>query len=428
MFYYIIKYLYCFSFFGLVFAFLLCVKKNKYLIVTSLIFWLSFFYVSYIAFPCMFIEHINLRWKFSNSTITNCRLIVLFYNIFFVFYLYVFCKRDVTLTDGLIIKQRYDFIHTLCLFINLFGCIVIFLSCWKLFTFRKTVTGYRAYFLIRAEAEQMEAKYHLRTFLYFMISSSFYLFKKNKKLINFIPLLLIILFETFAGKRTTAFIVILYLYIIYAIIYRKLALKIIIPIFVILLIGILFTRAKALGSKLDYNIIFGEFFETFTTLPYLIDNKLFGFGFNVERILSDYTFSSFLPGFLKEKILSYTPAGSELAKIIGRGYGLGSNFIFEQLYEFHYFGFLTSLIIPLLLIYIDKKLVGTENIIIKIVFVFQLRLYVREGITQFLIIFYILILYFSVFYFFHKEIKYNEKKQKKHNILRFLSVVKEHKK
>ena len=264
---------------------------------------------------------------------------------------------------------------------------------------RNNATGIRAYFIIREAGKDLEAMYHLRLVLYLLLSSSFYLYLKRIKVIFFIPLILIILFETLAGERTTAFIVLLYMYILYAVLKRTLALKLIIPLVFLLLIGVLFSRASALNVKLDLNIIFGEFFETFTTLPYLIEHKLLGFGFNIERILSDYTYGSFIPGTIKENLVTYLSVGGEMAKIIGRGYGLGSNFIFEQLFEFGPIGFLTSLIVPLLLIFFDRNLKCWNNLLIKILFVFQLRLYVREGISQFMIIFYIFIMYcFLLFY------------------------------
>lgn len=390
---------YSLSFFGLLFLFVVVILRNKYLVVTSLVFWMGFFYLSYIAFPCFCIEEINERWFFSDTTLLYCRIIIIGYNIFFSFYLYFCSNGDKKILNGLKIKQRCSFIYNLCIFLELLSTFVILIAVLKLLNVVRGTSGYRKYFIVRESAETMEAVFHLRFFLYLLLSICFYLFYKKRKIFYFFPLVLIVIFETLAGKRTTAFIVVLYLYILYVVFKKKLALKLIVPIMVILLVGILFSRADALGKKIDVNIIFGEFFETFTTLPYMIDNDLVGTGFKIERVLADYTFASFIPGSLKMKILSYSSVGSEIASIIGRGYGLGSNFIFQQLYEFGLIGIFTVLFIPLLLIYFDKKLRGAENLLIKILFVFQLRLYVREGITQFTVIFYLFFIYFSLFYF-----------------------------
>ena len=422
-----IKIIYELSFLFLLLTFILSVNRRKYLIVSSLIFWISFFYFCYIAFPCLCIDEINKRWSFSEKTLTYSRILVSFYNLFFSIYLYCFTKIDKKLKENIKIRKIYNYIYLVSYTLELLSTIILLLSILKLITIIRNDKTYLAYFNIREAAELMEAKFHLRLFLYLLISASFYLFHKKRKLIFFVPLVLVVVFETLAGKRTTAFIVLLYLYILYAVSRKRLALKLIVPVMLILLIGVLFSRAEAIGSKLDLNIIFGEFFESFTTLPYMIEYNLIGSGFKIERVLADYTFASFIPGTIKTHLISYQSVGNEIAEIIGRGYGLGSNFIFEQLYEFNIFGLITSLIIPLVLIYIDKKLKGTDNIIIKIVFVFQLRLYIREGITQFLIIFYILILYFGVFYFSHREIYYNEENKKNIKSLDYLSLVKEHK-
>lgn len=403
MFFEIVKLLYNISFLIILLTILLEVCKKKYLILVSLVFWFSFFYFCYIAFPCFFIEDINLRWNFSDATLNNTRIIVAIYNIIFSFYLYKFSIIDKSLKNEVCLTQRYDIVYQVAKILELLGCLIILVAIFKLMNARNNATGIRAYFIIREAGKDLEAKYHLRLLLYLLLSSSFYLYSRRRKVIFFTPLILIILFETLAGERTTAFIVLLYIYIIYAVLKRTLALKLIIPLVFLLLIGVLFSRASALNVKLDLNIIFGEFFETFTTLPYLIEHSLFGFGFNFERILSDYTYVSFIPGTIKENLVTYLSVGGEMAEIIGRGYGLGSNFIFEQLFEFGAIGFLTSLIIPLLLIIFDRRLKGWNNLLINILFVFQLRLYVREGISQFMIIFYIFIMYFAFFYFMHKK-------------------------
>lgn len=379
------------------------IYKEKYLIVTSLVFWMAFFYFCYVAFPCFFIEKINKNWNFTSETLTYSRIIVLIYNLFFVIILSNITIGDRLLTNSITLKKRYKMVYQLLIFIEIVSVVIITFSVLKLIIIRQNTSGYRAYFIIRSEAESLEAKYHLRMFLYLLIPASYYLFWKHKKVIFFASLIGIVLFETLAGKRTTAFIVLLYLYCLYVLVKKKLSLKIIIPLMVVLLVGVLFTRAEAINSSVNAFAVFGEFFETFTTLPYIIEHNMIGSGFDFERILSDYTFASFIPGSIKLNLLSYESVGSEIAKTIGRGYGLGSLFITEQIYEFGYLGLLTTTIIPLFVIFLDKKLCGLENFLIKIVFIFQLRLYIREGITQFMVTFYIFIIYFALFYFFRKD-------------------------
>lgn len=400
----IIKYLYNISTILLLFVIIYKIQKEKYLIITSLVFWCTFFYFCYIAFSCIFIEEINKNWNFSLKTINITRIIILFYNLFFSLFTYYCCYADKTVCMPIILKERYAIVYNIAKVICFFGTFVIIIAILQLIKVRKITTGFQAYFKIRESAGILAAKYHIRLFLYLLISSSFYLFCKNRKLMYFLPLLLIVLFETLAGQRTTAFVVLIYLYIIFVCTKKTLALKFIIPLLGLLLVGILFARAEALAVKINVLMIFGEFFETFTTIPYLIEYDLFGVGFNFERVISDYSFVSFIPGFLKVSLVSYPSTGAEMAKIIGRGYGLGSNFIFEQFFEFGYLGFFSCLFIPLLLFSFEKRLKGWGNLIIKIIFIFQMRLYIREGISQFMILFYIFLMYCGFFYFMKKDI------------------------
>lgn len=403
MLYQLIKIFYNLSAVFLLLIFFYKIYKEKYLIITSLVFWMGFFYFCYVAFPCFFIEEINKNWNFESETLTYSRIIAFIYNLFFMFVVYRFACGDKTLENSIILKNRYKIIYQLSIFIQIVSIVLIIFAIFGLLNVIRNTSGYRAYFIIRSEAESLEAKYHLRMFLYLLIASSFYLFEKRKKIIFFIPLIGIVLFETLAGKRTTAFIVLIYLYCMYALERKKLALKIIIPVMIVLLIGVLFSRAEAINTSVNAFVIFGEFFETFTTIPYIIEHNMIGSGFNLERILADYTFASFLPGSIKLNLLSYKSVGSEIAAIIGRGYGLASVFITEQLYEFGYFGLLTAIIVPFFIVWVDKKIYGSENILIKIIFIFQLRLYIREGIPQFMVTFFIFIVYFALFYFLKKS-------------------------
>ena len=379
------------------------VYREKYLIVTSLVFWISFFYFCYFTFPCFFIEEINSNWNFRQSTLSYSRGIVFIYNMFFIFYVFAFCRGDMKLKDKFEIKQRYEIVYQIAYFLEFIGWLVIIFSVLSLINIRRSTSGFRAYFIIRQAAETMEAKYHLRMILYLLVPSSFYLFLRYKRIALLLPLVGIVVFESLAGKRTTAFIVLIYLYILYVLLKKKLALKIIVPVLLVLLVGILFARADALDSKVNVFIVFGEFFETFTTLPFIIEHNLIGQGFDLERCLSDYTFASFLPGSIKFFLISYKSVGSEIAKIIGRGYGLGSSFIVEQFYEFGFAAFFTVMFIPVCIVVLDKKLRGAENLLIKIIFAFQLRLYIREGVPQFMVSFYIFVMYFAFFYFLKKK-------------------------
>ncbi len=400
-----VKILYIISIIPLLWGIIKMTYKRKYQVVTSLVFWMSFFYFCYIAFPCFFIEDINCKWGFSDNTITFSRCVVFFYNLFFAFLIFCFCKGDDTFKNEILVKPRYKIIYQLSYLVEWASIIVVSLAILRLINVRASAesVGSFSYFIVRNAALRLEAQYHIRMFLYMLIPASFFLFQQKKRLLFFLPLVLVAVFETLANQRTTAFIVLIYLYILYVITQKKLALKIIVPIMSVLLVGVLFVRAAALGTELNWTMVFGEFFETFTTLPFIIEHNLIGRGFNLERIIADCTYASLLPGSIKLSLLSYESVGVELSHLVGRGYGLGSNFISEQIYELGYIGFISSLIIPFLVVIIDKWLRGADNLLVKIIFIFQLRLFIREGITQFTVILYIFLVYFAIYYIFRKK-------------------------
>lgn len=376
--------------------------KQKYHIVNNLCFWFVFFYFCYISFSCIFIEEINDNWGFSDRSIMLTRMLVTFYNLIFGF-AYAFLGKCNYIEDKISITPRIKLTYQLAVLAEIMGTFLFLLAILEMLRFRQG-KSFAHYEKIRNYGVFLEGKYHVRTFLYILISSSFYLYYKDKKLIWFIPLFLVVMFETLCNARTTAFVVLLYLYTIYVMNRKRLELKIMIPICMGLLIGVLFVRNAFLsggkGTKIPLNMIFGEFFETFTTLPYIIDNDLLGNGFKLDRILCDYTFGFFIPGGLRTKIFSnYVSVGGELAHVIGRGYGLGNNFISESLFEFNVGAILIVPMYFFLFYLIDRRINNSQMLIFKVIFIFQLRLFIREGIPQLMLSLYIILIYVCFFYF-----------------------------
>lgn len=410
----LVQLIYNSSVFFLLFVILWKVWKQKYLVVNNLCFWFVFFYFCYISFPCFFINEINKEWGFSVETLSKTRLLVAFYNFVFGMLFGLLGKKyNVNYEKNkLVMSTSYKLVYQIGTFIEYLGLIVLVYAVYKIYSYRSG-KSFVYYQKIRDFGGSLEKTLHLRLFLYLLLSSSFYLFYSSRKIKHFIPLVLMIVFETLCNQRTTAFVVIIYFYCMYALNKKKLQLKIIVPILMFLLVGVLFVRnsflSNAKSNSLPLTMIFGEFFQTFVTLPYIIENNLFGNGFGLERLAVDYVFGSYIPGSLHTLLMSdYVSTGGEISHIIGRGYGLANNFVTEALYNFSVIGLL---IVPIsyLVFYLIDELCKNDNdkLLIKVIFVFQLRLFVREGICQFHIAIYIILMYISFFYFLTKRKKKN---------------------
>jgi hypothetical protein len=173
--------------------------------------------------------------------------------------------------------------------------------------------------------------------------------------------------------------------------------------FVLLLIGVLFARSEAVGKNQKFIlIVFGEFIETFSTLPYIISEDLAGKGISVDALYQVYI-SGLLPGFLKSAIGGYS-IGVELALRIGRGYGLACNFLTESLYLFGINGLFV--IIPgfYLLFHVCDKYLNSDNcFLLKLIVILQIRLFVREGFPQLAVSLYIIMMYLIIPYCLSKK-------------------------
>jgi hypothetical protein len=227
--------------------------------------------------------------------------------------------------------------------------------------------------------------------------------KRRSIFLIFIPL---VICDILTGQRTNAFIYLLFMYLVAVKIKKRLYLKYALPVAVALLVGVLATRAKAVSgnneAKITMDIALGEFTQTFTTLPYIISKDILGDGFTPYRQFRQF-FEGFLPGFIKLKLFNDDTLGGELARHIGRGYGLAFNFITELLYLYNYAGLILIPLYLILLYYLDIKLNSNKYFLFKIMCIIQLRLFVREGFMYVSATIYIFLLYFLIPYLFSKN-------------------------
>jgi hypothetical protein len=366
------------------------------------------FYLFYIVIPCSLIESINIleKWYFSESVITNTRLIIISVSLLL---LILFTFFDVRIQKNtFMVNERYKIVY------RIFSILVFFTSALCVYGIFKLIleiriSGYiNSYFLLREQKSILEKQLGLKKLIYMLLPAVLYSYMYTKRKKYFITFILLIIFDVIGGTRTNSFICILFIYLVAVNINKKIYFFPMLLILIVLCSGVLLTRAKAVTGDqktgITISIIGAEFTNTFITTPYVLSKNLLGEGLSLERQMSQMI-QGFLPGTIQTALNSLT-LGEELASHIGRGYGLGLNFITELLYLYGYAGLILIPIYFILLYFIDTRLSNNSQFIIRFIFIFQSRLFIREGIIPIEVALYIIGMYILIPYLFSKKNNY----------------------
>jgi hypothetical protein len=364
--------------------------------------------MAYFMLPVLFVRtvlaHSDLfgLFVFSYETLSFTYLIVFITSI--VIFGFSLRYKIPYLSIDFYILERNDYIYTFCKIIALLFVGTSLYALFKIFTIIKTQGFLLSYFLLDSEGDKYRTLFKFQTLRYFAISAIFYLYVqyKNKKI--FLVFLPNILFEVLAGKRTTAFLFILFIYLIIVKKQGKMYLKNIGIVFIILLSSVLFSRMGTISNgKLTIELflasMLGEFINTFLTLPYIIERNLLG-SMSFQQIVYD-SFSAFLPGTIKSSIYAGTnlqELGSVLASHINKGYGLGANVLTTFLCAFGPWGLLVTPMIFVLILYLDSIIIHDEYFLLRFYIIYQLRLFMRQGYESLAVVIYIFCFYCAFFY------------------------------
>ena len=212
------------------------------------------------------------------------------------------------------------------------------------------------------------------------------------------------------GSRTTAFIVLIPIFISLAIYKKKTYLSwIALLLSIMILVGI-FRSEYALNQYAVPTHIsaLGEFRETYILLPNIISNEKFVGKGNIENIMSSISIP-FLQPLRGELSKAFDNSGSYAARLIGRGYGLGNNFLVESIYYGYLFIFF-NIIFVILYLYMLYFLIKKINLVYAIILisysVIFIRLIIREGfISNFTLMVFILLFYMLPFLLINKYFK-----------------------
>jgi oligosaccharide repeat unit polymerase len=353
-------------------------------------------------------------WFFSEATLLKTHGIILSVNI--IMFTLGIALKIASINPGLSLNVRYNIIYKvsyLIIFIFFIGSVF---SLYQLIDIILTNGYLKFHFTLASQKEKLVGIFHFNTLRYLVLGAFFYLYAKTKKRKFFLVLLPYIFFEMLAGGRTTSFIFILFIYLLLVKETGKIYLNRIFVILLLLLVSVLFSRSASLGrTNFDLLIIssmaFGEFINTFLTLPFIIENEYYLFRPFEEILFSLY--SGVLPGFIIKgtyDALSSEEVGATIAAEIGKGFGLGSNAISELIINYGFSGIIFFPCLYLLISYIDNKTLRDSSFLIRFFLIIHLRLYMRQGFASLISVVYIFIMYLSIFYFSHHNYKRMQKR------------------
>lgn len=346
--------------------------KYRFVVNPSLVF--STIFSFYFNIPLFFINEINLlyNWDISAQQETYTYVIILMVN----FMLSLICYTRQPYINLNQIEQpeiKNNFYASLWFIITFYLILVV---CWK---WQSGQLFFNQEYIGSVDPFKLK---NISYFLLFLTPVAYAMFRKNWV---FLPNVIIVVLDLISGSRTTAFIALIPVYITVVMYRRKLF---IVPILVILslliLIGI-FRSNPDIGTQNVpmYIKALGEFRETFIPLPvFILDDNFIGQG-SVFSFLNSFG-SPILQPLRVQLNEAFVRPGAIISEMVGRGYGLGSNFIIDALY-YGYFGILLVYVYIIMISLSERVyflLNTTQSIILASYFIVFLRLGIREGIIS----------------------------------------------
>ena len=365
------------------------IKLSSYRVLLNPFFWTMFFSILYLVIPAFFILEINLyfQWVMDGASIFHAQLLVFIFIALLGFLYYIFPSYKLASIE-LGVEQSTGFLVKIIWF-----AIFLYLS----FVLYKSIQSGVLLNAFIYDFKQ-DDPYKIKNVAYVLIPISIYMFAHARNHIVFLPNLIVASIDLMNGSRTIAFIALVPIAITFCVNRKRLyVLPGILLIAGMLLLGI-FRLGAGIGEIPWYISALGEFRETYLTLPLYISNETYvGIG-TWDNLVASFFQGVLQPfrGFINNE---YAYAGSYIAKDIGRGYGLGSNFLTAIIYYGYQYFFITIPIFCGLLIFFYRlisKLKMAEKLVLVSLLVIFIRLIIREGLYTSLGIF----CFICIFYWF----------------------------
>lgn len=378
---------------------LMDVLKNGYKVVLNPFFWTIIFIFLYLVLPSFFVLQIDhyFSWGLDLYSIYLAHSLTLTAVIVLVCTYYL--NQSGSLGAGL---NNSD--YKASPLIKLLWWIVFFYLLFVLFLTIRDFNVLDAFLYDHTQSDP----YKIKNLSYLLLGvTSLYFFSERKYWI-FLPNVIIAVLDLLNGSRTTALIAIVPL-IICLCVHRKTLF--IIPgttIFVgMLLLGVIRSDNVVGGVPWYLNAI-GEFRETYITLPLMVTNELYVDKGDIWDAAASIGIGVLQP-FRSQLFESFTFSGVYISELVGRGYGLGSNWIIESL-AYGYLGFPVILLSFVFFLTFFKLIVRKSKpesaIVLACLLMVFIRIIVREGVPAGVGLFiFILFFYIAPFVFFDKILK-----------------------
>ncbi|WP_429238436.1 O-antigen polymerase [Aeromonas veronii] len=326
--------------------------------------------VFYFGIPAIFVQEINYyyNWSLEQDSMVFSNSLVVILLLISAFSYHIF--RKITL--------RSDDKEKISPFIKFIWFFILFYLIWVLYL--KLQSGELMFSTSYTGSTDV---YKLKNISYMLITISTLYFSEKRSFIIFAPNMLIALFDILEGSRTTALIALVPMFICYAIYNKKTYFNVIIAVFAMLVaVGIF---RNALNTE-QYDVpsyinAMGEFRETYILLPIMISNDDFvGVG-NILNLANSIAMP-FLQPLRGELSSAFINSGSYAASLVGRGYGLGSNFLVDSI--FYGYAFIpVNIFCMIVFLCVLRYLILKSKLVYSIIFVSYsvvfIRLIIREG-------------------------------------------------
>lgn len=374
-------------------------KEYKELNYANPFFYFFVFIIFYFGVPSIFVEEINYYydWSLSEDEMIFSNLFVLLILSVSTVMFYLFKRVSLKVESKM---QVSIFIKLIWLAILCYLIYVLYIKLQSgMLMFSTSYTG-------------TTDVYKLKNIAYLLITISILYFSDKKSFFVFIPNILVAIFDLLEGSRTIALIALFPIFVCYAIYNKKTYLSLIMMLFSMLIAVGIFRNTLA-TEQYDvpvYISAMGEFRETYILLPILIFNESFVSNGSFFDMVSSLLMPLLQP--LRGELSSYfINSGVYAAQLVGRGYGLGNNFLVESLY-YGYAFFIVNLILVFIYLYLLKSLIEKIDMVYAIIVASYsaifIRLIVREGvISNVMMIVFILFVYSVPFLVANKVSKIN---------------------
>jgi hypothetical protein len=283
---------------------------------------------------------------------------------------------------------------------------------------------FNVYSNFRENAEIIRKKYRLQSMATFYLAALFYHYVKKKQMTAyFLPLLLLSIFDIVCGTRSDILLYALILFVTNVRLKKKayimqLSIIMIIVLFSALFMRIFFFAGDKHATKLTVveNVVgvMNEFNNSFITLPLLIERNIYNDDSEYALLESfRWIFPTFINNIITANTrfdnMTVTIAQSVLHK---QTMMYTVNYITQSFYFLGFLGFPLVVGAFILIIGFDAILRSDEFLLIKIMFIYWIRIFIRVGWRGICYFFYVCIVYLFIFVF-HKSknklssLKYN---------------------